>query len=26
VGPKQLNLQGCTLGILCKDETWNKVN
>ena len=26
VGPKQINLQGCTLGILCKDETWNKVN
>jgi uncharacterized protein (DUF2147 family) len=26
VGPKQINLQGCTAIVLCKDETWNKVN
>lgn len=25
-GPKELHLEGCTLGILCKGETWKKVN
>jgi uncharacterized protein (DUF2147 family) len=27
LGPKSLNLAGCVLGgLICKDETWNKVN
>ena len=25
-GPKEIHLEGCTLAILCKGETWTKVN
>ena len=25
-GPKEIHLEGCTLAILCKGETWKKIN
>lgn len=25
-GPKEIHLEGCTLAVLCKGETWKKVN